>query len=327
MEMTPMQVEAPPAQPTTEPQPAFQPQAPLDEAAVRAAVMAAEARGDDPTKLSVAALVQGTPAPQEPAQPATPVEVPEKFQKPNGEVDVEKLKTSTKQLDEAIQAKEAAVQKTVEDYLAEYRAKEQKFRSMPNPAKLAATLPPPAPPAAMPEVPIQMNEQQVREILMKDFQADPIATTATLIELAIQKRMEPLEREREDNQIRQNLQALAAKDARVMQPEIFAAINAKLETSPELWKLKNPHKAAWLEVKEDLRLGEPLRAPAQPSKPAAPILGGGTPPPAPSSSGGPISRDTIAAAISQVNRHDQNQMAALDKAAKEFFDREFRMGR
>lgn len=314
----PLEVETVQEPATPGSQPAFQPEPQLDEAAVRAAVMQAEAQGKNPLDLDVKDLAQGS-KPEETKAP----EVPEKFKTPTGEVDVEKIKTSTRQLDEAIQQKEQKVQKTVEDYLAEYRAKENKFRNIPNPEKMAQILPS-VPPPPVPDTPQKMSDQQLWEAINRDFQTNPALAAMQLIDIAVQKRMEPVEKERQDNLIRRNIQVLAEKDARVMQPEIFAAINAKLESDPDLWKLKNPHKAAWLEVKEELRLGEPKEVQAQPSRPPSPILGGGTPPPAPSSSGGPITQDTIASAISQVNPKDQSQMASLEKAAKAYFDRVYR---
>jgi hypothetical protein len=310
----PLQVEAVQESTTPGSQPAFQPEPKLDEAAVRAAVMAAEAQGKNPVGLSIADLTQGTEAQK----------VPDKFVTPTGEVDVEKLKASTRQLDEAIEKKEQAmqeVQKSIDDYVADYRSKEQKFRSMPNPERLAASVPPPPPPP----LPQQMSDQQLQELLMRDYNANPIGTVAQLIEIAMEKKLQPLEAKQREEKVRENVGDLARKDPRVLQPQVYAAINAKLESSPELWNLKNPHKAAWLEVKEELRLGEPSPVQAQPSRPPSPILGGGTPPPTPSSSsGGPITTETVASAIYQANPRDANQMANLDKAAKEYFDREWR---
>jgi hypothetical protein len=291
-------------------QPAFQPEPKLDEATVRAAVMAAEAQGKNPVELSRADLTKAN-------------EVPEKFKTPTGEVDVEKLKASTRQLDEAIEKKEQAiqeVQKSIDDYVTDYRTKEQKFRSMPNPEKLAAVAPPPPPPPTQ-----QMSDQQLQELLMRDYSANPIGTVAQLIEIAMEKKLQPLEAKQREEKVRENVSELARKDARVLQPQVYAAINAKLESNPELWNLKNPHKAAWLEVKEELRLGEPSPVQAQPSRPPSPILGGGTPPPTPSSSsGGPITTESVASAIYQANPRDPAQMGNLEKAAKEYFDREWR---
>jgi hypothetical protein len=323
MEETPLTVEAAPDTPATNDKIFFQPEPKLDEQAVREAIIRAEQTGKEPMSVTRNDLVQGTPP-----EPAKPADVPEKFKTPTGEVDVEKLKTSTEQLNEAIVKKEAAVQKTVDDYVREYRQKEQKFRSMPNPEKLAANLQA-APPPPVPEAPARMSDQQLREILMKDYQADPIATTAQLIDIAIQKRLEPYEEDRKFSKVKENINSLAEKDARVLQPEVFAAINAKLDEwavdDPARLRTKNPHRLAWLEVKEEMRLGDLAKpSPAQPSKPPAPILGGGTPPPAPSSSGGPPTYETLNQATRIVNPKDPNQMAALEKAMKEYMDRNWR---
>lgn len=297
-----------------------------DDAAVRAAIIAAEQRGEDPTNVKIGDVVQGS----------KPVDVPEKFKTPTGEVDVEKLKASTKQLDEAIQKKETEVQKTVEEYVAEYRAKEAKFRSMPNPERLAQGLQTAQPPVQ--ESVQQLPPDQLKQKIAQDLNADPVGTTVDLIDIMVAKRMAeklaPIEQDiqqtriqRENERIKENIKQIASKDARVLNPQVFAAINAKLDADPDLWKLKNPHKAAWLEVKEEMRLGEPSQVQAQPSRPTSPILGGGTPPPPQSQTSGVINSQTIASALNQVDYRDKNQMDALEKAAKEYFDREFKARR
>lgn len=315
IEEGPLVVESPQESPKSESQPATAAQSVLDDAAVRQAIARAEAQGRDPESLTVSDLSQN---PTE--APAPKLDVPEKFRKPDGEADVEKIQASTKQLDEAIQKKTAAV-KTVEDYLREYREKENQFRQMPNPSRLAADLPVPQPSPAPQGNPANMSDQQLREILMRDYQTDPIATTAQLIEIAIQKRLEPYEKERQDNVVRGNLEHLIAKDPRVMQPEVFEAIKAKLDSNSDLWKLKNPHKAAWLEVKEELRLGDPPAKAdsAQPSKIPSPVLGGGTPPSSPSSSGqAPRSIDVL----KQLDPRDKKQEAMGDEMVRSLFARE-----
>jgi uncharacterized protein YgiM (DUF1202 family) len=331
-----LQVEKLRETPATASQPAFQPdQAKLDGAKVRAAMIEAAQRGEDPFKMTVGDLDKaGQPLPTQapPTQAGTPAEIPEKFKKPNGEVDVEKLKASTERLDEAIQQKEAKlqeVQKSVDDYLKEYKAKESQLRNTPNPERLAAQLPPP-PPSPMLNQPI--NDVQLEQMINADLQANPARTVAQLVKLAIAQELQPLNEDRRDNQIRENIKQIAAKDGRILREDVFAAVNAKLQSDPDLWKLKNPHKAAWLEVKEEMRLGEPdVQAQAQPSKPSAPILGGGTPPPAPSLSETRTSFQTLNAAIDVLSadprskKIDPNQQKALDQAAKEFFDAQERL--
>ena len=249
---------------------------PFDDAAVRAAIAQAEANNQDPMTIRVDEL---------PSQGQVPaLEVPQKFLKPDGAVDVEKIQASTRQLDEGIQKKEQALQalqtanKTIEDYLRENQEMEKKFSSMPNANKVMASIPTP-PPAPI----VDVTPQNFEEIVRRDYAADPLGTTTRLLDLMIQKKFAPLEEREKVEATRTNLQTLVSKDARILQPEVYAAINAKLASDPDLWKLKNPHKAAWLEVKEEMRLGDPISGQAQPSR-QSPVLGGGTPPSAPSSS-------------------------------------------
>src|ERR1035437_6614829 len=102
---------------------------PLYDAAVRQAIVNAEANNLDPQTVTMQDLTS--------AQGLPPTPVPQKFLKPDGAVDVDKIQASTKQLDEAIQKKQEAVQKSVDDYLEA----EKKFRNMPNAEKVAAQAP------------------------------------------------------------------------------------------------------------------------------------------------------------------------------------------
>ncbi len=319
-------VENPQEQTSANPQPAFQPNPLLDEAAVRAAVMAAEASGQDPTKLQIGdvAKIQEPQVPSKAAQAELPADVPEKFRKPNGEVDVEKLNASTRQLDEAIQKKQEGLQdvnKFVEDQLRAYKEKERMLRGLPNPARLAAQMPAPPPP---PQNPADLSNEQLEAMINQDLRNNPARTIANLVQLAIQREIEPINEEKKDSRVRGNLRDLAERDPRVIAN--IATINAKLDENPELWNLKNPHKAAWLEVKEDLRLGELATAQAQPSKPVAPVLGGGTPPPAPSSSSGPVDINAVVAVSKQIGsdprnkqKFDQSKWDKLDAVARQVF--------
>lgn len=292
---------------------------------VRAAIAQAEAEGRDPEALRVSELPQGPVS--SPAQPDTSKapEVPPKFLKPDGVVDVEKLKASTEQLDEAIKQKESkleVVNRTIEDYVREYQDKEVKFKSLPNPERLAASLPTPAvaPTAQIPMNPQLMPDEQVRQILENDYRQNPLATTAQLIQIAIEKEMEPLKRQERLEAVRRNLTELARKDFRVLDPQIYAAINAKLDSDPDYWKLKNPHKAAWLDVKDELRLGDLApqgTSQAQPSRPPSPILGGGVPPSAPSSS--VKTPQNVLASLDQINLRDKKQEAEGDAAIRALF--------
>ena len=337
----PLVQESVPDVPPESPQsPAFQPEPGLLglEAQIKATVDAAEKRGDDFLSLKVGDLEKPQSPTEEPPPKAAPLDVPLKFKTPTGEVDVEKLKTSTRQLDEVNQTKEAAVEKTVEDYLREYKAAEDKFRNMPNPEKLAEGLK--QVPPAVQQAPLQqMSREELEARINADFQRNPAQTMAEIVDIIVGQKIAqtvgPLEndlqmtrQEREENRIRKNLSEIAARDNRVLRQDVFAAVNAKLASDPDFWKLKNPHKAAWLEVKEEMRLGEPTQAQAQPSRPPSPILGGGTPPPPQSSSaGGVINRDSLLGALKQVDGKNTEQFSAVEKAFKEYMDKEFRAGR
>ncbi len=269
----------------------------LDDAAVRQAIANAEAGNLDPQTITMEEFKTAAPA----------ADVPQKFLKPDGTVDVEKIQTSTKQLDEAIAQKQEAV-KTVEDYMREYKERETKFRTMPNPEKLAAQVPAPM------EIPQTVNPQMSEEIVRRDFQMDPLNTTARLIELAIEQRLRPFQEREKTESVRSNIQGLAEKDPRVLRADIFAAINAKIASDPDIASRKNPHRAAWLEVKEELRLGDPVTGQAQPSRPS-PILGGGTPPSVPSSSVSTNPQNVIAN-LDKLDLRDKKQEALGDAAIR-----------
>jgi hypothetical protein len=278
----------------------------IDDNAVRAAIEKAVANDQDPMTIRTDELSQD-PASNPPPQ-AT--EVPQKFLSPDGEADVEKIKASTRQLDEAIQKRDPVPQKTVDDYLKEYREKEKLFRSQ--------TVPKQAPPPESVQGNVPVNDsppQNFEEIVRRDYQADPLATTARLVDLIVKQRFEPIEERERIEATRANIQGLVQKDPRVLQPEIYAAINQKLSADPDLWKLKNPHKAAWLEVKEEMRLGDPVSGQAHPSRPSAPVLGGGTPPSTPSSSVAQNPRD-VAANLGQLDLRDKKQEALGDEAVR-----------
>lgn len=291
----------------------------LDDAAVRQALVNAENTGLDPTTITIEDMVKGQSSPPNGAPVQTPeapkAEVPEKFLKPDGTADVEKIQASSRQLDEATKVKEAAVNKTVEDYLAEYREKEAKFKNLPNPQRLAAQMPPSAPP---PDVP-NMSQQELEAAIRREYDANPILTVANLVDAAIKARLEPFEAKDRDERVRRNIAELATKDSRVLREDVFAAIKQKLDSDPDLWKLKNPHKAAYLEVKEEMRLGEPTLAQAQPSRQSAPVLAGGTPPSAPSVSG--TANQDVLANLDKIDLKNRSQEAMGDAAVRAFLAR------
>jgi len=281
----------------------------LDDAAVRAAISRAEAEGKNPFELDMSAL----------SAPAK-TEVPEKFLKPDGEVDVEKLKNSARQLEEAVAAKEKALNdvavaqsKTVEEILADYKEFQKKLSSTPNPEKVKNTLEVGRTLSDLNTPQTDPELEQMRLRILEDAKRDPFGTA---VDLAVAKAkaemhrdlaeklkvLDKVEEAQRDERIRSNIAELAKNDPRVLRQDYYNAIKAKLEAEPELWQRKNPHRAAWLEIKDEMRLGEPTQAHAQPSKPPSPVLGGGTPPSAPSSL--PASRQVP---IDQLDPRDKRQ--------------------
>ena len=272
----------------------------LDESQVRQAIANAEANNQDPQSITM----------QDFAQVPVTTPVPQKFLKPDGAVDVDKIQASTKQLDEDIQKKQDAVQKSVDDYLEA----ERKFRNMPNAEKLAPQAPQMVQVPTSPVPPGVLTPQQQEEIVRRDYAVDPLGTTTRLLDLMLEEKFRPIAEKNRIEERRFNIQKIAEKDPRILQSDYFDAVNAKLQSDPDLWKLKNPHKAAWLEVKEEMRLGDvPHGTQAQPSRPS-PILGGGTPPSAPSSS--VESPQITAESLSTLDLRDKKQEAAGDAAIR-----------
>lgn len=274
----------------------------LDESAVRQAIANAVANNQDPLSVTMQDLAQGS----------TPTPVPQKFLKTDGTVDVDKIQASTKQLDQAIQTKEALVQKSVDDYLE----MEKKFRNMPNAQKFEPQVPPINQAQTIPIPQGQLTPQQQEEIVRRDYAADPLGTTARLLDIMFQAKFQPIEERNKIEERRTNIQKIAEKDPRILQSDYFDAVNAKLQSDPDLWKLKNPHKAAWLEVKEEMRLGEPSMVQAQPSR-STPVLGGGSPPSVPSSSvpsSGPVD-------ISKIDLRDKSQERMGDDLIRQMLQR------
>lgn len=288
---------------------------PLDDNAVRAALMKAEANNQDPMTATMADLQQvqaPQPAPAQPEAAQPKVEIPEKFLKPDGAVDVDKLQASTRQLDEAIAQKEQKLQeatKSVEDLFRHYKERETKFKTMPNPDKIVAQIQPQTPPVQ------QMPEQDLNSVIERDFRNDPLGTMLRLQQLQLERALSPIVEKENDQKVRENLANLAKNDPRLLQH--YDKVVAKLDSDPDYWKLKNPHKAAWLEVKEELRLGEPSQVQAQPSRVQTPVLGGGTPPSTPSSTvssphANPISN------LESLDLRDRKQEAMGDEAIRAF---------
>lgn len=319
--------------PATEGQPAPKPPADftnvpaLSDADVRRAIAEAEKAGIDPNALTVtemADLQKETPvkaaesariSPDQVFNPnAVKLEVPDQFRGKDGEADVEKIKDSTRQLDEAIQKKEEKIEKSVEDYLKEYKEKQTKFRNLPNPEKFAERLK-----AQEPAAPSGLTDQQLREMILNDYRVDPLGTTTQLIEAAIARHIEPFQEEKRERALRMNVESLAKDDPRILNDKVYAAINAELEANPRLWQLDNPHRAAWLEVKERLRLGEaPRGTQAQSSRPPSPVLGAGAPPSAPSTSDYRGAPKTV---LETLDIRDRKQEALGDEMLRKALER------
>lgn len=279
----------------------------LDDAAVRQAIVTAEANNQDPMSVTLDDI--GHMKVDNPQ--AKPVEVPEKFLKEDGVVDVEKIQASTQALDAAIQKKEEAI-KSVDDYMREYNERQSKFSSLPNAEKTLSQIP--APPPPMIPTP-QADIPNYEEIVRRDYEADPLGTTTRLLNLMIQQKFQPLEEKEKAERTRTNIAALAEKDHRVLREDVFAKVNEKLRNDPHFWNLKNPHRAAWLEVKDEMRLGElPQGAQAQPSRPLSPVLGGGTPPSAPSTS--VPSPQNVLSNLDQLDLRKKDQEALGDEAIR-----------
>jgi hypothetical protein len=293
---------------------------PLTDQDVRAAVMKAEAEGKEVADITAQTsgldqIVPVVPPAQTDAQPQT--DIPAKFRNPDGTVDVQKITDSTKQLDAGIEKK----QLSIDEALAQYKERERQFHTLPsNPeqvqryAQQQAQAQPQQPPAPVPPPyqPPPLPQDQLQAQLYQEYQRDPIGTMADLTKVLIAQQQKPviefIERLREqerDNAVRNHLSQLAQDDPRVLHPQVYAEIVKEMESDPGYRHLKNPHKAAWNEVKGRLRLGD-VPTPTQPSKTATPILGGGTPPPVPSSAGQPTPQNLMAA-INQMKTPEEQQ--------------------
>jgi hypothetical protein len=280
-------------------------QPPMDDNAVRAIFAEAARNGVDDLNAPVVPVApQGQPPVPAPVQAPAPVEVPAKFQKPDGTVDEEKLQAASKQLDQAIESKK----KTLEEVLADYREKEREFHNLGKAKAEASAITPPLPPANAPVAP--QDAEALRQQIMQDFQRDPIGTVVELAKAVARKETEPIqqvaqniaERDR-DAQMRANFAKLAEDDPRILDPQNWEEVRKVFAEDPGIFRLKNPHKAAWNEAKERLRLGEVVRPQAQPSNPS-PILGRGTPAPV-SGLSQPVTPNAIYHQATQIDPYSQ----------------------
>jgi hypothetical protein len=227
------------------------------------------------------------------------LQIPQKFQKSDGTVDEDKLKASSERLNEAVAQK----QKTVEELLSEYQEREKKLHGL---SQQAAEIKQQMPPIPVPMPQVQQDPQALEQRLRQDFQRDALDTTVKLTDAMLEAKLAPFRerfaREEEMQrvaQMRQNVANLAQQDPRFLDPRLNAMVNQVLDEEPGMMRLKNPHKAAWNEVKERLRLGEANMPPAQPSN-VTPTLGGGAPPSV-STLPGPMSVQSLQEMAKQVN--------------------------
>lgn len=273
-----------------------------EEAQLRALFVDASAKGMELTDS--VQVPQGTKATEPIAQTPT-VPVPDKFKTPEGTVDEEKLKASSKQLDGAIEEKT----KSIDEIMQDYKAREKKLHELSQQkADLSKQLPP------IPATTSQVNPNDpqmlaLHQQILADMQRDPVNTSIMLNQALVKKELEPLmQRFQQEDEIRQDglrrdsFQRLAESDPRVMQNQYYAAINQVLDEDPAMMRLKNPHKAAWNEVKERLRLGEPM-VPAQPSM-SSPQLGRGAPPSV-STFQGQTTPQSLAQQVNQINPYSE----------------------
>lgn len=225
------------------------------------------------------------PAPAILEQPKPPVvtSFPEKFKTPEGTVDEEKLKASSKQLETAIVEK----QKSIDEIIADYKVKEREYSEL-SQKKSELSKNPPAPPQPIQTVPFPVTPAvaadpqmaQLHQQILADMHRDPVGTTIMLNEAMLQKKLEPImDRMRQEDEVRrdltmrESLAKLADEDPRILNGQNYEMVKQIINEDPGIMRLKNPFKAAWNEAKGRLRLGEQAR----PSTPT-PTLGGGAPP-------------------------------------------------
>ncbi|HXC61206.1 MAG TPA: hypothetical protein VNV63_00905 [Nitrospiria bacterium] len=273
-----------------------------EEEQLRALFNDAHARGLDEKEMMVNVPKAQANGPEQPPVPPTPApaSIPQKFMKPDGTVDEDKLKASSERLNEVVEQK----QKTVDELLLEYQEREKKLHSLgQQKAEIQAQMPPVPPPVPVQQ---QSDPQQLQQRIMQDYQQNPLDTTIKLAEAIAATKVAPiLQRFEQDEEqrrlagMRQNVANLAQSDPRFLDPRLNAMVNQVLDEDPQMMRLKNPHKAAWNEVKERLRLGEPNQVQAQPSN-AMPTLARGAPPSV-STLSGPLSPQSARQVSQQVS--------------------------
>jgi hypothetical protein len=305
---------------------------PMDDNAVRAIFAKAASEGiDDLNAVVPLSAPMGEPSPAITSSQPT-LDVPAKFKLPDGTVDEEKLKASTTRLNEVVETKA----KTVDELAKEYKDLQAKLGLLGREeGKLKQEIvtqsqvqSQPLSPVPAPMIQPNQDMEAIRQQLLQLQQNDPIAFAVEIARHvarkeatdvagpALQMVQASLEQGR-DNQIRGNIAALAESDPRILQH--YGEVTKELESDPAYFRLKNPHKAAWNEVKERMRLGEaPQRVPAQPSMAPSPTLGRGSPTPV-SGLSQPMSPQSLAQQANTVNpysdegRRFEEQMRELSK--------------
>lgn len=196
--------------------------------------------------VSIAPKEETPTPPVQPETPATvtneatkPVAVPEKFQKPDGSVDPEKLGKSMANVDEA---------------LASYLAKEKELKRKMNDVRNLENpyLKTPAPMAPNNAPPINPDfAAQLESDLAKDGFGKVAAKLFTAAQEAAEERMQSKIQHLQDTQsnatTRQQIEAIGKSDPWVYTPEGMATLTKVLEEQPYLWQAPDPYKAAYLQ--------------------------------------------------------------------------------
>lgn len=180
-----------------------------------------------------------TQAPVTPPVEATKVEVPVKFQTPDGGVDTEKLAKSTMNVEEA---------------LAKYLEKERELARKRNEVKAQenAYINPPTPPnTPTPVIPVNTNfAAQLEADIAKEGAGVVLAKLFTAaqesVEERVQKEISSLKNVNAENTIKQQIQAIGKSDPWVYTTEGISTLNQVLIEQPYLQTADDPYKAAYL---------------------------------------------------------------------------------
>ena len=245
-----------------------------------------------PTADTPAPIAEVAPTP--PVQPekatatpeATKVEVPEKFQKPDGSIDTEKLAKSTLSAEEALN-KYLTMEKDLKRKQNELRVKDNPYLAQPAPQ---------APTAPQIPVDVPFSQRVSQDIAAQGV--DPAlaqALSPVLIKLFTaaeesayersQVRVNNLEQVSAENTTRQQVEAIGKRDPWVYTKEGSDALARILDEQPYLWNAKDPYKAAYVHYKGNQSVASqsvPQVSTATPTaRPSAPVPTGHAAAPAP----------------------------------------------